>query len=135
MEKELVEVDIHLITVRPSFREQPGDLATLENSIRHLGLLFPVIINQDNILISGSRRLQACRNIGMEKIEALRVNIEPNSLTALDIQCNENLCRKPLTHRELEKEISAKKKLIAKQSSRGQSGTLARVLSKVFGRD
>jgi ParB family chromosome partitioning protein len=106
---ELIEIDIDSIVVKNRIREDLGDLTPLERSIKDLGLIFPILVNESNVLISGERRLAACKNIGETTVRALRVDVDENSMHALDIQSGENLCRKPLSNLELEKEIELKK--------------------------
>jgi len=51
-------------------RQDSGNLASLENSIRKVGLLNPVVLDEENRLVAGYRRLAACRNLGWEEIES-----------------------------------------------------------------
>jgi len=122
MKRELVELNVGDIQTRSRLRNNLGDLATLEGSLRKLGLLVPIIVGRGNVLIAGGRRLQACRNIGMTTVPALRLDIEFNSMEALDIQSDENLCRQPLTAEELERHIRSK------QQSMG--GSFARTVGR-----
>jgi ParB family chromosome partitioning protein len=116
MRMELVELDIDRITTKTSLRDDLGDLTTLENSIRRLGLLFPVIVDSNNVLISGSRRLAACRNVGLTTLHALKADVDADSMDAADVQCDENLCRRSLTLEEIEKGIGRKKSIHRKQA-------------------
>ncbi|MBN2301723.1 MAG: ParB N-terminal domain-containing protein [Lentisphaerae bacterium] len=109
MNMELVNIDVANVTVKRQLREEMGDLITLESSIRKLGLICPIIIDKNNALVSGSRRLQACSNIGLTTIPAFRLNISFDSMTALEIQSDENLCRLPLSTGDLECLIQRKK--------------------------
>ncbi len=112
MKMELVTMDINDVVEKYKIREDHGDLTPLERSIEELGLIFPIIINQDNCLISGSRRLAACKNIGRTQLNALRIEVDEDSMLALDIRTGENLCRKALTSTELEREIELKKRAL-----------------------
>jgi ParB family chromosome partitioning protein len=42
-------------------RKDVGDIAALEKSIANVGLLNPVVIDENNRLVAGYRRLAACR--------------------------------------------------------------------------
>ena len=106
---ELVRIDTAGIKIKSSLREELGDLSTLEASIRRHGLLFPITVGKDNVLVSGRRRLQACRNLGLTSIPAFRIDADSDSMKAIEIQCDENLCRLPLTAAELDKAIQLKK--------------------------
>lgn len=124
----LVEIKTDDVIVQDNLREDPGDLTTLERSIRRSGLLFPIIISRQNVLISGTRRLRACRNIGMTTIQAMQMDIEPGSMAAIDLQCDENLCRLAMSSSELDKVIGAKKSL-----SQGGADALAKAKTFVKG--
>ena len=133
MIKQLIDIDINKIVRKSHLREDFGDLGTLENSIKKLGLLHPVVIDADNVLIAGARRLQACGNIGLSEISAVRVDISYRSMTALDIQSDENLCRKKLSPEELEKHIYTKTTAAGRKPVANAGGFLDR-LKKIFSR-
>lgn len=131
MQSNIVDMAIDSITVKERPRKDDGDLSTLEASIRKLGLLCPIIVDANNVLITGGRRLQACRNLGREKVSVCRLEIEAGSMKALDIQGDENLCRQPLTSEEIEAHIEIKKRAV---SGRSMPGTgLVNGIKKVFG--
>lgn len=109
MNRELTEIDIDKVVVKRHIREDSGDLATLENSIRSIGLLCPIVIDKDNILVSGGRRLQACKDTGMKTIQAFKLETTFDSMAALEIQSDENLCRLQLSNDDLECLIQRKK--------------------------
>lgn len=52
------------IKVGNRFRKDLGDLKVLAESIREVGLLHPVVVDQDLNLIAGQRRLEACKLLG-----------------------------------------------------------------------
>ena len=45
-------------------------------SIKSVGLLEPLVINQNNQIISGNRRFQALKSLGLNKVEVIRKNIK-----------------------------------------------------------
>lgn len=47
------------IKIRKRHRKKLGDLESLKQSIEDIGLLHPVVINEENVLIAGRRRLEA----------------------------------------------------------------------------
>jgi ParB family chromosome partitioning protein len=132
MKSDVTELNIGEIAVKHQLRESEDGMTELENSIRKVGLLHPVIVDRDNILISGGRRLQACRTLGYETIRVIRVDTTFNSMTALDIIADENLHRLPLTNQELEKLIQLKKDILSGKTP-GDDGVLSR-LKKARGR-
>lgn len=125
MKREYVEIDVGQVTTKHALRRGVGDMATLESSIRTLGLLQPILVDKNNALIAGARRLQACRNVGLTVIPAFRLDIEATSLAGLDIQADENLCREPMTNDELERHIQSKKALIEAQGQ--PAGVMGRI--------
>ena len=59
------------VIVGDRYRRDPGDLETLADSIRDVGLLHPIVVTSDGSLVSGWRRLLACRDeLGWEEIPA-----------------------------------------------------------------
>ncbi len=46
------------------------------DSIHDIGLLYPVLVDRDNRLIDGHRRLAACKKLGYYHIRAIRVDTE-----------------------------------------------------------
>lgn len=97
---EWIEISPDSILVKHALRQDLGDLSRLQDSIRHFGLLHPILIDKQNVLLAGSRRLQACKNIGLPYLAALRLDIEARSLEAIALQSEENACRLDLTEAE-----------------------------------
>jgi ParB/RepB/Spo0J family partition protein len=65
------------IKVGPRFRKDLGDLDMLAKSIQETGLLHPVVINQNNELIAGARRLEACKFLlGWTEIPVTIINLD-----------------------------------------------------------
>lgn len=108
MNKEVINIDINSISVKSTMRTDLGDLTTLEHSIRNIGLLSPIIIDKNNTLIAGTRRLQACKNAGMQRISAFKLDVDHKCMQALDIQSDENLCRLEISTEDLERLIKSK---------------------------
>ncbi len=73
------------------------DVTALKESIRKIGLLNPILINEQNELLSGFRRLTACRELGWEEIEAIIIRTGEDELKKLEIEYHENLGRTDLS--------------------------------------
>ena len=131
MNREYVDIGLHSVTVKSPIRKENGDVTTLAASIGKLGVLSPIIVDRNNVLISGARRLHACRAAGIDTIPAVRLDIEHNSMAALDIQSDENLCRQPLSSEELEALIQLKKARMAGDAAPAGKG-LVSAFKKVF---
>ena len=67
---------IDAITIGERFRKELGDLKSLAASIDEVGLLHPVVVTLEGVLIAGQRRLEACKLLG-------KINI-PVTVIALD---------------------------------------------------
>ncbi len=62
-DKGHIEIDRHIdsIIVGKRHRQDPGDLAELMQSIKDVGLLQPITVTPDGVLVCGWRRLEAVR--------------------------------------------------------------------------
>lgn len=110
VKKEYRELELNDIIIRTRLRNELGELGALTNSIRKHGLLSPIIVDKDNVLIAGLRRLEACRQASTTRVPCFKLNIDYRNIAALDIQSDENLCRQALTQEELERQIEMKKR-------------------------
>jgi ParB family transcriptional regulator, chromosome partitioning protein len=59
---------IAAIKVGKRHRRDLGDIDALAASIEDIGLLHPIIVNEDGLLLAGARRLAACKRLGWKKI-------------------------------------------------------------------
>lgn len=98
-----IELDRALdsIVVGKRHRKDPGDLAPLMDSIDRLGLLQPVTITPDGVLVCGWRRLEAVRRLGWHSMKVWVRSGISDKLQGLLAQQDENQLHKPLN--ELEK--------------------------------
>lgn len=81
-------------------RKDLGDINALANSIREVGLLQPVVIDSRKKLIAGRRRLEACRQLGMEVIDTFTAISVDTLLKHAQAESDENTCRKDFTPEE-----------------------------------
>lgn len=65
------KIPINQIQIGERLREDLGDIASLAEEIKAVGLLNPVTVSSDLRLLAGYRRLEACRSLGWEKIPAI----------------------------------------------------------------
>jgi ParB/RepB/Spo0J family partition protein len=76
-------------------REELGDCRSLANSIAALGLLSPVVVNKDNVLVAGFRRFHVVSQIlNWQEIPVVVIGEEVNAGLA---NLQENLERRDLT--------------------------------------
>ena len=98
-----IELDRTLdsIVVGTRHRKDAGDLAPLMDSIDRLGLLQPVTVTPDGVLVCGWRRLEAVRRLGWHSMKVWVRSGISDKLQGLLAQQDENQLHKPLN--ELEK--------------------------------
>lgn len=76
------------------------DVEDLSNSMKELGQLVPIIINEYYKLVAGYRRLRAGKQLKWKHIEAVQMrNLTP--LAEFDVELHENWKRKNFTDKEL----------------------------------
>lgn len=79
----------------------------LADSIKELGLLNPITVNEDGTLIAGMHRLEACKLLGYEEIKVNKINL--SSLLAELAEIDENLVRNELHWLESDKQLRRRK--------------------------
>lgn len=87
------------IIVKDRIRKDTGGMMELINDIKANGLINPVTINTDHVLLAGYRRLTACKALGMEDIPVHMVSTESEEQD-LKIEISENENRKEFTMTE-----------------------------------
>ena len=65
------------IKVGPRLRKDVGDLSSLKQSIQEVGLLHPIIVDSENNLVAGLRRLRAVEMLGWKTIEVHIIDVKP----------------------------------------------------------
>jgi ParB family chromosome partitioning protein len=85
------------------------DVSQLEKSIQTLGLIAPLVISVDNVILAGARRYQALLNLGFS--EAPVMVIDKNALESELISIDENLVRKDLSKTEIESHLRRAKEI------------------------
>lgn len=93
-------LDINHIVVGDRHRKDFGDIDSLAASIKSVGLLSPIVVDGNNRLVAGHRRLQAVRSIGWPTVPVRRVRQITDAITALRAERDENTCRKDFTPSE-----------------------------------
>lgn len=85
------------------------DVSTLEKSIETIGLIAPLIINENNVLLAGARRWQALKNLGHTECPVIKV--DKDNLHQELISIDENLVRKALNSTEMEQHLLRAKEI------------------------
>ena len=85
------------------------DVSELEKSIQTLGLIAPLVISVDNVILAGARRFQALLNLGYTEAPVMVVDkgILERELVSID----ENLVRKDLSKIEIEGHLRRAKEI------------------------
>ena len=100
------------IIVNNKYLRTNTDVDTLIESIENIGLINPLIINNDNQLIAGGRRYSALKKMGKENAPIIKVN--EGELKEELISIDENLVRKNLTDLEFENCLRRGKEIFEK---------------------
>ena len=115
-EKLIFEVDPTEIIVsqdRPRQRKDLGEIQKMADSIQKFGQLQPIVINSNNELIAGGRRLAACILGGFKARVCYKDTID--SFLMEEMELEENVQRKDLTPAEeslaIQRLVSLKRKI------------------------
>ena len=88
------------------------DVSDLEKSIQTLGLIAPLVISPENVILAGARRFQALLNLGYTEAPVMIVN--RGDLECELVSIDENLVRKDLTKIEIEGHLRRAKEIYQK---------------------
>jgi ParB-like chromosome segregation protein Spo0J len=120
-------------------RRDMGNIQALADSIKAIGLLQPIGVNQANVLVFGERRLRACQHLGWTEIPVWELNLTH----ILQAEFDENEIRKQFTVSEraaladalLEEEKVAAKERQGTRADLEHSGQLTGMSKKGEARD
>jgi len=119
-----LERSVDSIIVGVRHRENPGDgIEPLMGSIKKLGLLQPVTITPDGVLVCGARRLEAVKRLGWRSLKVWVRSGISDDLNRLLAQQDENEQRKPLDPLEQAALFREVRKMIAEDAARRQKSS------------
>lgn len=120
-----VELDRTVASIRVGhrFRHDLGDLTDLCDSITKLGLLQPITITPDGILVCGARRLAAVKQLGWERVKVWITSTVSTRLSEVLAEQHENTVRKALTPTEAAALYTELKALYAADAARRQQAS------------
>mgnify|MGYP001398877604 CR=1 FL=1 len=96
---KLIELELNQIKLLPNrYRQDMGNLETLMESIKAVGLFNPITVTEDYTLIAGERRYQAHVKLGLTSIHATIQSIDETAAKIIEIL--ENMERKSFTWQE-----------------------------------
>ncbi|MEV0950895.1 ParB N-terminal domain-containing protein [Promicromonospora sp. NPDC050249] len=116
-------VAVDSIVVGARHRKDAGDLDALAASIDQLGLLQPVTVTPDRVLVCGWRRLEAVKRLGWKSIKVWVRSGISDPVTALLAERDENTQRKDYTPLEREALYREIKELLREDAARRQAET------------
>jgi len=96
-------IDLKKITIGERFRKDLGDINQLIESVKEKGILQPITVNQDFVLLAGGRRVAAAHAAGLSKIPALirdQSSMEFASIDLREVELIENVFRKDFSWEE-----------------------------------
>ena len=91
-----MNMSISDIIIGSRFRKDLGNVEDLCKSIQKVGLLHPVVVNEENKLIAGQRRIEAFKKLGHTEIPVTVLNLK----AILNGEIDENINRKSFATRE-----------------------------------
>jgi len=109
-----------VVPVYPKRPIDPDTVATLKRSISEVGLLNPIVVTQDQVLVTGNHRLAAVCELGWTAIPAKVVPNDPllNELVSIE----ENLSRKELTMLEQGEHLQRREEILHALGKRARAG-------------
>ena len=110
-----MEIEVRKLKHHPFNSEvyKLSDIDSLKESIQNVGLLEPLVINKKNEVISGNRRLEALKELEMEKVNVIVKELQKDEEPLHIISHNSQRIK---TARELLNEI----RVLYKHYSKGQ---------------
>ena len=103
-----IEINIGDIIVKDRARKDYGEIGELAQSIKEVGLIQPIVIDNENNLIAGERRLKAVGILNWTNITAVRYD-ELSTIQKLTIELHENSKRKNFSWQE---DVELKEKIL-----------------------
>jgi len=93
-------ISIQDVCIKNRIRKNLGDIKSLAENIKILGLLSPIIINENNELLAGERRLEACKLLGWSDVDAIIINTLDKEHN-ISVEICENVNRQDFSMEEL----------------------------------
>ncbi|HXH78394.1 ParB N-terminal domain-containing protein [Nocardioides sp.] len=118
-----LERTIDSITVGIRHRKELGDIDALARSIEEVGLLQPITVTPDGVLVCGKRRLEAVRRLGWSTLKVWVRSGISDELSQVLAQQDENEQRKPFTQLELSHLYDEVKRLTDEEAAHRQAAT------------
>ena len=118
-----LERSIDSIVIGERHRKDLGDIDALMRSIEEVGLLQPITITPDGLLVCGARRLEAMRRLGWRTLKVWVRSGISDRLSELLGQRDENTLREPLSLTEQAALFAELQPLMQEDAQRRQKST------------
>ncbi len=128
-----MRIRIDSVNIKKRVRKDLRELDSLMESMRKFGQLSPIIINRNNELLAGERRLTAAVKLGWNIIDAVVLDRE-EELDMLEIELEENISRNDLTSEEIADGYNRLEKLRHPSLWRRIINFFKRLWKRLFGR-
>jgi len=79
--------DLSLASYNPR-RIAPGELAKLKQSIERFGMVEPIVARKDGTIVGGHQRYEAARQLGIERVPTVFVDVSDNEAKLLNLALN-----------------------------------------------
>ncbi|MDR2629322.1 MAG: ParB N-terminal domain-containing protein [Spirochaetaceae bacterium] len=126
-----MQVPISDIKVKKRLRKDMGDIDALADSMKRFGQICPIVLTNNNVLISGGRRLAAARTLGWRTINAVIANI-PEGIDKLEYEIEENIQRQDFSSEEVSEAMQKLHKIRNPGFFRRILNWLIRVFKRLF---
>ena len=126
---QVVDTPLSDVVVKFRLRVPSEDkVRELSESISQVGLIQPVVISSQNILLAGYHRYLAYKQLGLDSIPSIVKNVD-DSVSQL-VECDENLKRNELNHIETADHILLRENLLKKLGLLYQQGDNKNTMSE-----
>jgi ParB family chromosome partitioning protein len=122
-----MKIKIDEINIRDRIRHGSEDYENLAHSMQNIGLINPILVDENKNLISGYRRLMASKKLGWEYIDARIIPIRNDDVKGLDIEYHENIGRQNLSEQDVTKYREKRTRLLAPEKPGGLKGFFLRL--------
>lgn len=126
---KLKHVKLEEVIIGTRFREDLGDLEELIESIRAKGIIQPVTVDSNMVLLAGGRRCAAALELGLPTIPVIMREFE-SEIDSREIELMENVYRKDFTWHEQAALIHAIDELHKSKDSNWSGRKTAELLDK-----
>lgn len=118
----LKQVPVASVTVGERMRQlDEGKVLELMQSYQQVGIINPISLDEDLVLIAGAHRLEAAKNLGWETIEAKVFNEQDLQRELIEI--DENLIRNELCYIAGAEHIQERERILTSLGKRKTAGT------------